>query len=123
MGAKLVVMCSPPTGELRKVGQQYFFEDPEVDEEVRTSTTSGTVVGFRKRKACCFRGIPFGKAKRNQAPVSVEPWTEERRCLRFGPACPQPGYGQLRIYSEGLKGIMLESMCGSGLSADKSSCQ
>ena len=41
-----------------------------------------------------FKGIPYAAPPvgdlRWKAPQPVTPWTDERACIAFGPACPQP---------------------------------
>lgn len=57
---------------------------------IETNTASGRIAGYRD--ACgiyTYKGIPYARASRFQAPVAVEPWKEVRSCRNFGPTSPQ----------------------------------
>jgi para-nitrobenzyl esterase len=57
---------------------------------ITVETSSGVVRGFADGSTYVFRGIPYGRVARFQAPLAPERWTGVRDALSDGPACPQP---------------------------------
>ena len=53
-------------------------------------TTKGKVAGYVQNGICTYKGIPYAKAERFQAPVETEKWEGIRSCRQYGPVCPQP---------------------------------
>lgn len=57
-------------------------------------TASGSVSGMEKDDVKVFLGIPFAAPPvgelRWKAPRETNSWTDVRKCVEFGPACPQP---------------------------------
>ena len=53
------------------------------------ATTTGKVEGLEKRGVHQFRGIPYARAERFQAPGPVEPWPGVREATTFGRIAPQ----------------------------------
>jgi para-nitrobenzyl esterase len=65
---------------------------------VIVDTPSGRVQGLEKRDVLQFRGIPYARAERFQAPQRVEPWTEVRDVTEFGLTAPQnPGFTEALV--------------------------
>ncbi|MGI5940010.1 MAG: carboxylesterase/lipase family protein [Thermoleophilia bacterium] len=60
----------------------------------RVQVASGPITGVHEGKIWSFKGIPYAAPPvgdlRWRAPQPVEPWTDDRACTAFGPACPQP---------------------------------
>src|SRR3954466_3480561 len=50
------------------------------------ATSAGRVRG----EAGAFKGIPYGRADRFEAPEPADGWTGVRDALTYGPSCPQP---------------------------------
>ncbi len=68
---------------------------------------SGPIAGDQRDGVRSFKGIPFAAPPigelRWKPPQPVQPWTEPRSCVEFGPACPQTGkdlYGPVGQMSE-----------------------
>ena len=63
----------------------------------RVQLDSGPITGAQEGDMWVFRGIPYADPPvgdlRWKAPQPVTPWTDERACIAFGPACPQPSQG------------------------------
>ncbi|RHW19273.1 carboxylesterase/lipase family protein [Sphingomonas gilva] len=57
-------------------------------------TAAGRVRGERINGMLWFRGIPYARAERFQAPISVTPWAGVRDALAYAPSCPQPMRGR-----------------------------
>ncbi|MGM9786835.1 MAG: carboxylesterase/lipase family protein [Candidatus Cryptobacteroides sp.] len=53
-------------------------------------TTKGKVAGYVQNGIYTYKGIPYAKAERFQAPVETEKWEGIRSCRQYGPVCPQP---------------------------------
>ena len=53
-------------------------------------TTKGKVAGYVQNGIYTYKGIPYAKAERFQAPVETEKWDGIRSCRQYGPVCPQP---------------------------------
>ncbi len=51
-------------------------------------TESGNVKGYIHKDIFIYKGIPYAKADRFMAPVKLQPWTQTRSCLVYGPVCP-----------------------------------
>lgn len=60
----------------------------------RVALDSGPVTGAKSGDIWTFKGIPYAAPPvgdlRWKAPQPVAPWTEDRPCVEYGPACPQP---------------------------------
>lgn len=61
------------------------------------ATKHGKVVGLKEADVNVFRGIPYAappvKSLRWKPPQDPKPWSTDRDCFEFGPACPQqPSY-------------------------------
>lgn len=52
-------------------------------------TSSGKVQGVRAGGVYSFKGIPYGRAERFQAPRPPQPWTGVRTAIAYGPTAPQ----------------------------------
>lgn len=54
---------------------------------------SGPIEGFYSDGVCHFLGIPYARPPvgnlREHRPVPVEPWKDYRKCILYGPRCPQ----------------------------------
>lgn len=57
--------------------------------ELIVETNSGCLRGVSRGPVSVFRGVPYGQAKRFEAPVMPKPWTGVRLALTDGPASPQ----------------------------------
>jgi carboxylesterase type B len=57
---------------------------------ITVETSSGVIRGVAQGGTYVFRGVPYGRVARFQAPLAPEPWTGVREALSNGPACPQP---------------------------------
>ena len=77
-------------------------------------TRHGPVRGSTEAGINVFKGVPYGAdtgARRFQAPVPPEPWTEAREALAYGPASPQSRGGEatsedclhLNLWTPGLR--------------------
>ncbi|MGN1211132.1 MAG: carboxylesterase/lipase family protein [Candidatus Cryptobacteroides sp.] len=53
-------------------------------------TTKGKVAGYIQDGIYIYKGIPYAKAERFQAPVETDKWEGIRSCRQYGPVCPQP---------------------------------
>jgi para-nitrobenzyl esterase len=53
-----------------------------------TSTRSGEVRGYIHNGIFTYKGIPYGKANRFEAPQAATPWTGVRSSLSWGPVAP-----------------------------------
>jgi para-nitrobenzyl esterase len=53
-------------------------------------TAAGAVRGALSDGIAVFRGVPYGSARRFEAPEPPEPWAGVRDALAYGPRCPQP---------------------------------
>jgi len=60
-------------------------------------TTYGEVQGLRQGEVSCFLGIPYGAStagsNRFMPPLPPPKWNGVRRCVEFGPSCPQVSLG------------------------------
>jgi para-nitrobenzyl esterase len=52
---------------------------------------AGRFEGRREGGVARFLGIPYGAARRFEAPTALAPQRETRRAFEFGPSCPQRG--------------------------------
>lgn len=57
--------------------------------EAIATTSAGKVIGYIDDGVYVFKGIPYAKAERFQAPEDPEPWDGIRPARHYGPACPQ----------------------------------
>jgi para-nitrobenzyl esterase len=64
------------------------------------TTDAGTVRGVVEHGVASFRGVPYARAARFEAPSPPTPWAGVRDAGRPGPACPQPD-GALGRLAEG----------------------
>ena len=53
------------------------------------STSAGKVAGYVQNGINIFKGIPYAKAERFQAPQAPDSWEGVRSCRSFGPTSPQ----------------------------------
>lgn len=53
-----------------------------------TQTTSGQVRGFIRNNIFTYKGIPYASAKRFEAPQKIEPWSDIRSSMTWGPVAP-----------------------------------
>jgi len=83
-------------------------ESPRPSTQV--DTNSGLVEGefveaASGRQVLSFKGIPYAAPPvgdlRFRPPQPVEPWTDVRPCLSFGPSCPQPTGGVMGLLGVG----------------------
>jgi para-nitrobenzyl esterase len=58
------------------------------DSTAITSTESGKVKGYTHNGIFTFKGIPYAKADRFEAPQKPTPWTDVRSSMSYGPVCP-----------------------------------
>lgn len=58
------------------------------DDKAVVRTTAGRVHGYYLDGIYIFKGIPYAKAERFQAPESVEPWEGVRETTSYGYVCP-----------------------------------
>lgn len=62
--------------------------------DVLVPTTAGKLRGAVDDGIAVFKGIPYAAPpvgeRRFRRPAPVEPWTETRDALAYGPSCPQP---------------------------------
>lgn len=67
-------------------------------------TRAGPITGETVHAVQVYRGIPYARAPvgdlRWRPPVAPPPWSEIRKAARFGPACPQPQHGSVRLEQE-----------------------
>ncbi|NQU16950.1 MAG: carboxylesterase family protein [Candidatus Saganbacteria bacterium] len=88
LAAILVLFCSFPT--LARTEAQHGLSTPVV------KVDSGPVSGIIDDGISTYLGIPYAKPPvgdlRWRTPQKVSPWKVTRKCLEFGPACPQPNY-------------------------------
>ena len=54
----------------------------------RVNTGSGQVRGYVHNGTFTFKGIPYAKAKRFEAPTAPDSWTTVRSSMTYGPVCP-----------------------------------
>ncbi|AUD02654.1 carboxylesterase/lipase family protein [Spirosoma pollinicola] len=52
------------------------------------STESGSVRGYIHNGTFTFKGIPYAKAERFEAPTKPDSWTGVRSSMTYGPVCP-----------------------------------
>ena len=52
-------------------------------------TANGKVAGYIQDGVTIFKGIPYAKAKRFEAPVQADSWEGIRSCRQYGPVSPQ----------------------------------
>jgi para-nitrobenzyl esterase len=57
-------------------------------------TTAGRVRGAVSEGIAVFKGVPYGDARRFEAPSPPELWAGVRDALAYGPRCPQPSRGE-----------------------------
>lgn len=57
--------------------------------EAVADTRAGKVIGYIDDGVFVFKGIPYAKAERFQAPEDPDPWEGIRPARHYGPACPQ----------------------------------
>lgn len=60
------------------------------DMNTEVTIETGTLRGVRERDVLHFRGIPYARAARFQAPLPAAAWSGVREAGQHGPACPQP---------------------------------
>ncbi len=59
-------------------------------EGITANTSQGRIAGYRDAQGVnTYKGIPYAQAKRFEAPVDANVWTETRSCRNFGPTAPQ----------------------------------
>lgn len=64
-----------------------------IDSSTQSSTTStqyGQVCGYIYQGVYTYKGIPYARAGRFEAPQPPASWTGIRSCRTYGPSCPQP---------------------------------
>ena len=61
-------------------------------------TQAGKVQGFVHNGIFTYRGIPYAKAERFQAPQAVAPWDNTRPTLMYGNICPQVAVNPLETF-------------------------
>jgi len=54
------------------------------------TTDKGKVQGFVRDGILTFRGLPYARAERFEAPAPVPAWQDTRKTLSYGNICPQP---------------------------------
>ena len=52
-------------------------------------TANGKVAGYIQDSVTIFKGIPYAKANRFEAPVQADSWEGIRSCRQYGPVSPQ----------------------------------
>ena len=52
-------------------------------------TANGKVAGYSQDGVTIFKGIPYAKANRFEAPVQADSWEGIRSCRQYGPVSPQ----------------------------------
>lgn len=52
-------------------------------------TANGKVAGYIQNGVTIFKGIPYAKANRFEAPVQADSWEGIRSCRQYGPVSPQ----------------------------------
>ena len=52
-------------------------------------TANGKVAGYIQDGVTIFKGIPYAKANRFEAPVQADSWEGIRSCRQYGPVSPQ----------------------------------
>ena len=56
---------------------------------IESNTTTGRIAGYRDASGIyTYKGIPYAKAGRFQAPVAADSWQDVRSCRNFGPTAP-----------------------------------
>ena len=53
------------------------------------TTTAGQVAGYTENDIHIYKGIPYARAERFQAPTAPTPWEGIRSSRAYGPTCPQ----------------------------------
>lgn len=57
---------------------------------IESNTASGRIAGYRDASGIyTYKGVPYAKAGRFQAPVAADAWQDVRSCRNFGPTAPQ----------------------------------
>lgn len=65
-------------------------EGPVQTDGIIANTTQGAIAGYRDSQGInIYKGVPYARARRFEAPEAAEPWTEVRSCRAFGPTAPQ----------------------------------
>lgn len=57
-------------------------------------TAQGPVLGYEQGGLRIFKGLPYARVQRFQAPQPVAAWTQPRSSRAFGPVCPQSSAGE-----------------------------
>ena len=83
------------TAHLAYANNDSVIADPTV---AVTQTQAGKVQGFVHNGIYTYRGIPYARAERFQAPQAVEKWDNTRPALMYGNICPQVAINPLENF-------------------------
>lgn len=85
LAALLLASCAPS----QKSGDNNGTEIQAGSNDAIANTTYGKIAGFTQNGLYIFKGIPYAKANRFEAPTAPDSWEGVRSCRHFGPTSPQ----------------------------------
>lgn len=85
LAALLLASCAPS----QKSGDNNGTEIQAGSNDAIANTTYGEIAGFTQNGLYIFKGIPYAKANRFEAPTAPDSWEGVRSCRHFGPTSPQ----------------------------------
>lgn len=85
LAALLLASCAPS----QKSGDNNGTEIQAGSNDAIANTTYGKIAGFTQNGLYIFKGIPYAKANRFEAPTAPDSWESVRSCRHFGPTSPQ----------------------------------
>ena len=85
LAALLLASCAPS----QKSGDNNGTEIQAGSNDAIANTTYGKIAGFTQSGLYIFKGIPYAKANRFEAPTAPDSWKGVRSCRHFGPTSPQ----------------------------------
>lgn len=61
-----------------------------ITDGIEANTHSGRIAGYKDASGIyTYKGIPYAKAKRFEAPTEADSWNQTRSCRNYGPTAPQ----------------------------------
>ena len=88
--ALLLTACGGTSSSLKTASAQPAAGEIVADSLTAvTRTQQGRVAGYVENGVYIYKGIPYAKARRFQAPTAPDAWEGIRSCRAYGPTCPQ----------------------------------
>ncbi|MCR5077269.1 MAG: carboxylesterase family protein [Prevotella sp.] len=81
--------CKGGTGYQQQPGSQLTEAVTSDSSSVTTTVAQGKIAGYKAGDINIFKGIPYAKANRFEAPVPADSWQGVRSCRAYGPTAPQ----------------------------------